>query len=84
MRILAQRSPVELHQLKPAVAVWGPHRYDIDLDPVESDDAVHPTPLDRRLALQIQTKLDKKAIAAARSSTTTPTLSIRRTVSARQ
>jgi hypothetical protein len=71
---------VEFHQLKPAVAVRVPHHCDVDSDAVEPDDAVRPTPLDCRLALQLQTNFDKEAIAAARSSTTTPTLSIRRIV----
>jgi hypothetical protein len=51
---------VELRQLKPAVAVWGPHHCDVHSDVVEPDDAVHPTSLDCRLALQLQTKFDKE------------------------
>jgi hypothetical protein len=51
---------VELHQLKPAVAVRGPHHCDVDSDAVEPDDAVRPTPLDWRLALQLHTKFDKE------------------------
>jgi hypothetical protein len=65
-------------RLKPAVAVRGPHHRDVDSDAVEPDDTVHPTSFDRRLAFQLHTKFDKKnAIAASRSSTTTPTWTIR-------
>jgi hypothetical protein len=38
---------------------------------------VHPTSLDWRLALQLIPSSTKNAVAAARSSTTTPTWSIR-------
>src|SRR5207253_9958176 len=41
-----RRRRVELRQLKPAVAVRGPHHGDVGTDVVEPDDAVHPTPLD--------------------------------------
>src|SRR5215216_8195618 len=51
---------MELRQLKPAVAVRGPHHRDVDSDAVEPDDTVHPTSLDRRLALQLHTKFDKE------------------------
>ena len=51
---------MELRQLKPAVAVRGPQHCDVDSDVVEPDDAVHPTSLDWRLALQLQTKFDKE------------------------
>src|SRR5262249_3058754 len=51
---------VELRQLEPAVAVWGPHHRDLDPDAVEPDDAVHPTALDWHLDLQPQTELDKE------------------------
>src|SRR6195256_6931616 len=47
------RRRVELRQLNPAVAVRGPHQGDVGTDAVEPDDAVHPTSLDRRLALQL-------------------------------
>ena len=55
-----RRRPVELRQLNPAVAVRGPHHCDVDSDAVEPDDAVHPTSLDRRLALQLHTKFDEE------------------------
>src|SRR3712207_6520336 len=51
---------MELRQLKPAVAVRGPHHRDVDSYAVEPDDTVHPTSLDRRLALQLHTKFDKE------------------------
>src|SRR5204863_8046967 len=35
----------------PAVAVRGPHHGDVGTDVAEPDDAVHPTPLDRLLAV---------------------------------
>src|SRR5215469_5340632 len=40
-----RRRPVELHQLKPAMAVRGPHHYDVDSDTVEPDDPVRPRSL---------------------------------------
>jgi hypothetical protein len=55
-----RRRRVELRQLKPAVAVRGPHHCDVDSDVVEPDDTVHPTSLDWRLALQLHTKFDKE------------------------
>jgi hypothetical protein len=51
---------VELHQLEPAVAVRGPQHCDVDSDAIEPDDAVRPTSLDWRLALQLHTKFDKE------------------------
>ena len=42
------------------MAVRGPHHRDVDSDAVEPDDTVHPTSLDRRLALQLHTKFDKE------------------------
>src|SRR5512133_360590 len=51
---------MELRELKPAVAVRGPHHRDVDPDVVERVDAVHPTSLDRRHALQLHTKFDKE------------------------
>jgi hypothetical protein len=47
---------MELRQLKPAVAVRGLQHRDVDSDAVEPDDTVHPTSLDRRLALQLHAK----------------------------
>src|SRR5207244_4157666 len=55
------RRPVELRQLKPAVAVRGPHHWDVDSDAVEPDDAVHPTSLNRRLALELQSKFRQES-----------------------
>ena len=55
--------------------IWGPHHDDVDLDTFESVDAVHPRALDRRLAFEVMPSAVKKAIAAARSSTTTLTWS---------
>src|SRR3984893_8115867 len=51
---------MELRQLKAAVAVRGPHHRDVDSDAVDPVDTVHPTSLDRRLALQLHTKFDKE------------------------
>src|SRR5919109_2989949 len=55
-----RRRPVELRQLDPAVAVRGPHRGDVGTDVVEPDDAVHPTPLDLRLAFQLHTEFGEE------------------------
>jgi hypothetical protein len=49
-----------LRQLNPAVAVRGPHHGDVGTDVVEPDDAVHPTPLDRRLAFQLHTEFGEE------------------------
>lgn len=57
-----RRRPVELAQLNPTVAVWGPHHRDFGSNVLESNDLVHPTPLDCRLALQLHTKLDKERL----------------------
>jgi hypothetical protein len=64
-------------QLKPAVAIRGPQHRDVDADVIKPVDLVHPPALDGRLAFQFQAELGENAIAAARSSTTTPTWSIR-------
>src|SRR5215208_3074235 len=55
-----RRRRVELRQLKPAVAVRGPHHGDVGTDVLEPDDAVHPTPLDRRLAFQLHTEFGEE------------------------
>src|SRR5213594_915309 len=55
-----RRRRVELRQLNPAVAVRGPHHGDVGTDVVEPDDAVHPTPLDRRLAFQLHTEFGEE------------------------
>jgi hypothetical protein len=54
------RRRVELRQLNPAVAVRGPHHGDVGTDTIEPDDAVHPTPLDRRLAFQLHTEFGEE------------------------
>ena len=56
------RRRVELRQLEPAVAVRRPHEDDLDPDPLEPDDAVHPPSLDRcrSLALHLQTELHEE------------------------
>ena len=41
---------VELGQLEPSVAVWGPHRRDVRPDSLEPNDVIHPAALDRCLA----------------------------------
>src|SRR5437762_4029940 len=55
-----RRRRVELRQLNPAVAVRGPHHGDVGTDAVQPDDAVHPTPLDRRLAFQLHTEFGEE------------------------
>src|SRR5438067_11120631 len=55
-----RRRRVELRQLNPAVAVRGAHHGDVGTDVVEPDDAVHPTPLDRRLAFQLHTEFGEE------------------------
>jgi hypothetical protein len=55
-----RRLRVEFRQLKPAVAVRGPHHGDVGTDVVEPDDPVHPTPLARRLAFQLHTEFGEE------------------------
>src|SRR5205814_495164 len=55
-----RRRRVELRQLNLAVAVRGPHHGDVGTDVVEPDDAVDPTPLDRRLAFQLHTEFGEE------------------------
>src|SRR2546423_5905605 len=57
-----RRRRVELGQLNPTVAVWGPHHRDFGSNVLEPNDLVHPTSLDWRLALQLHTKLDKERL----------------------
>ena len=66
---------VELRQLESAVTVRRPHERDVDPDALEPDDVVDPRPLDRSrsVALTSIPSSTKKATAASRSSTTTPT-----------
>jgi hypothetical protein len=58
------------------MAVRGPHHCDVGQNAIEPDEAVHRASPDLRLALQLQTEFVKESAAAARSSITTPTLSI--------
>jgi hypothetical protein len=51
---------VELHQLEPAVSVWGPHHRDVDFDIVQPGDTGSPASLDHRLTIQLQTNFDKE------------------------
>jgi len=62
------------------VAVRGPHHCHVGSDVVEADDTVHRTSLDLRLALQLHAELGKERSSSAEVVTTTPTLSIRRSV----
>jgi hypothetical protein len=62
LRFTADRGrPLELHQLKPAVSVRGPHHCEIRSDVLQPDEAVHHRPLDCRLAVQLETKLDEES-----------------------
>ena len=42
------------------MAIRGPHHGDVGTDVVEPDDAVHPTPLDLRLAFQLHTEFGEE------------------------
>jgi len=53
---------MELGQLNPTVAIWGPHRRDLALNILKPNDKVHPPSLEWHLALQLHTKLDKKRL----------------------
>src|SRR5262245_64859126 len=57
-----RRRRVELVQLKPTVAVWGPHHRNLASNVLEPNDPAHPMPLDRHLALQLHTKCDKECL----------------------
>ena len=71
------RRRVELHQLQSSVAVRSLHHRSVRPDALEPHDAIHPAALDRPLALQLESDSTKTSVAAGRSSTTTPTCSIR-------
>jgi hypothetical protein len=43
------------------VAVRGLHHRDLAFDALESNDDIHPSPLERHLTLQLHTKLYKKS-----------------------
>src|SRR5688572_1026439 len=51
---------VELGQLEPSVAVWGPHHRDVRPDSLEPNDAIHPAALDRCLAFQLESELNEE------------------------
>jgi hypothetical protein len=53
---------VEPRQLNPAVAVRGSHHGDVGTDAVEPDGAVHPRPLDQRLAFQLHPELGEERL----------------------
>ncbi len=55
-----RRRRVGLRQLKPAVAVRGPHHRDLAADAVESDGAGRPTSLDQRLTLQLHAEFHEE------------------------
>src|SRR5262249_17886186 len=57
-----RRRRVELVQLEPTVTVRGPHHRNLASNVLESNDTVHPTPLDGRLALQLHTKFHKECL----------------------
>src|SRR5215470_6238113 len=57
-----RRRRVELVQLEPTVAVRGSHHRNLASNVFESNDTVHPTPLDGHLALQLHTKFDKEGL----------------------
>src|SRR5215831_20686468 len=57
-----RRRRVELVQLKPTVAVRGPHHRYLASNVLEPNDTVHPTPRDGHLALQLHTKFDKECL----------------------
>src|ERR671931_2444961 len=64
-RVLAAaraRRGVKLHQLEPSVAVRGLHHRDLRPDALETHDAVHPSALDRPLALQLESELDEERL----------------------
>jgi len=54
------RRGVKLRQLEPSVAVRGLHHRDLCPDALEPHHAVHPTALDRPLALQLESELDEE------------------------
>ena len=55
-----RRRRVKLRQFEAAVAIWRPHHGDVDSDIVESDDPVHPRPLNWGLALQLQSEFEEE------------------------
>jgi hypothetical protein len=51
---------MEHRQLDPSVAVRGPQHRDVLSHVVDPDDALHPAPLDRRLAFQLHAEFDEE------------------------
>jgi hypothetical protein len=68
---------IELRQLEPSVAVRGLHDRDLCPDALEPHDTVHPAALDWGSARDSSPSATKNSVAAARSSATMPTWSIR-------
>ena len=54
------RLGVKLLQLEPSVAIRGLQHRDLRVDALETHHAVHPTALDRSLALQLESELDEE------------------------
>src|SRR5919109_4269628 len=54
------RRGVKLRQLEPSVAVRSLQHRDLRADALETHHAVHPTALDRSLALQLESELDEE------------------------
>src|SRR5436309_12029676 len=54
------RRGVKLRQLESSMAVRGLHHRDLRPDALEPHHAVHPTALDRPLALQLESELDEE------------------------
>src|SRR5919198_3585447 len=54
------RRGVKLRQLEPSVAIRALQHRDLRADALETHHAVHPTALDRSLALQLESELDEE------------------------
>jgi hypothetical protein len=50
--VLDRTKFAKLRQLEPSEPIRGPHHNNVDLDPFEPVNAVHPRTLDRHLALE--------------------------------
>jgi hypothetical protein len=68
---------MELDQLESCIAVGSLHHREVRPDAVEPHDAIQPVAFGCPLALQLEPRSTKNRVAAARSSTTMPTWSIR-------
>jgi hypothetical protein len=55
-----QFGTVKVRQLEPPVSIRGPHHDDVDPDPFETVDPVHPRALDRHLAFARHPELAEK------------------------